>query len=128
MCNSGMLVNQRCHISWNFQKWEAFFYFLFFYYNMTISTQYSIKHRIMCRNMWKYPLKYAPETHNSTLKNKKAPRRVRGDTPLGRFAPSQEVFRKFGMLPVASLVNSLWNTTLYHTHLHLNYCNSVTND
>ena len=52
----------------------------------------------MCRNMWKYPLKYAPEHTIPHWKTKKL-----HTPPLGRFAPSQEVFRKFGMLPVASL-------------------------
>ena len=34
--------------------------------------------------------------------------------PLGRYAPSQEVFRKFGMLPVASLkVNELGLNMLF---------------
>ena len=60
----------------------------------------------------KIPSEVCTRTQNFTLKNKKAPHRGReGETPLphppppplGRYAPSQEVFRKFGMLPVASL-------------------------
>ena len=88
------------------KRGKLFFSSFFFFNNMTISTNTQLNTEIMCRNMWKYPLKYAPEHTIPHWKTKKL-HTVGGGTPhpppLGHFAPSQEVFRKFGMLPVASL-------------------------
>ena len=72
-------------ISGFFQK-EGSFFFYFLLQSMTISTQYSIKHRNnVCRNMWKYPLKYAPE---HTIPHWKTKKLHTVDTPLPHPPPS----------------------------------------
>ena len=63
----------------------------------------------------KIPSEVCTRTHNSTLKNKKASHRGRGDTPLGRYAPSGSVAslprRRFSGNLECSLWH-LWNKQL----------------
>ena len=70
---------------------------------MTISTQYSIKHRNNVQKYVKIPSEVCTRTHNSTLKNKKAPHRGR-DTPPRSLRSLAGGFQQIWNAPVASLV------------------------
>ena len=87
----------------HFQREGSFFLYIF-YYNMTISTQYSIKHRNNVQKYVKIPSEVCTRTHNSTLKNKKAPHRGEGDTPSHTLSP-------LGWLrSLAGGFQEIWNT------------------
>ena len=90
-----------------FPKRGKLFFFFFLYYNMTISTQYSIKHRNnVCRNMWKYPLKYAPEHTIPHWKTKNLHTvRGRGDTPSHTLPPPPPL----SLRSLAGGFQEIWN-------------------
>ena len=93
----------------NFQK-EANFFF-FFNYNMTISTQYSIKHRNNVQKYVKIPseVHVCTKTHNSTLKNKKA-HTVGGGTPPPTPSPSgASLPRAWSLRSLAGGFQEIWN-------------------